>query len=103
MVLHDPVIEKDSGDEFRFVEFWVQLHGIPVKYRSARMGELIGGKIGRSPKVEKNRDGRVFGEFIRVRIAIDIGQPLRKGIFIKLGADEEKSWVAFRYEKLGDF
>ena len=103
LVLCDPAIEKPSGDEFRYVEFWVQLHGIPFKYRSVRMGELIGGKIGKVVKVEKNREGRVCGEFIRARIAIDIGKPLMKGVFIKLGAEEGKSWVAFRFEKLGDF
>ena len=101
VVLRDPDLGGEGKDEFRHVEFWIQMHGVPVKYRSATMGEMIGKRLGRVLKVDKDRENRIYDDFIRVRVAIDIGKPLSKGIHIMLGS--EKTWVAFKFEKLPDF
>lgn len=44
----------------------------------------------------------IAGDFLRVRVEVDISKPLYRGRKVILD-DEEKVWVAFKYEKLPNF
>lgn len=74
--------EKDiplSSFSFETVMFWVQAHDIPICYMnmevSERNYESIG-KVVRSIGAETERGG---GNFMRVRIKLDISMPLCRG------------------------
>ena len=71
--------------------------------RSAKMGELIGKKIGRVLRVDIDKGGRIRDEFVRIRVELDIGKSLQQGVFVKLGSGGTKTWVEFKYEKMADF
>ena len=65
------------------------MHGIPLRNRSAKMGELLGKRIGRVIRIDKvDKENRIREEFIRVRVAIDIGKLLVKGIHVMLGVEK---------------
>ena len=87
-------------DDLNFdkVSFWVQVHNIPISYRTRSVAEDICEAIGvvdRSPDTSECE----CGNYIRVRVTIDVFQPLCRGRIIKL-EDNDKVWVTFKYERL---
>ena len=55
--------------------FWVQLHNVLEKSLTCEMGELIGKSIGVVVKVVDLEDDGTGGEFLRVRVTLDISKP----------------------------
>ena len=89
-----------SLDELAFekVSFWVQVHNIPIGYRSKSVAEDICEAIGvvdRSTEVAECEGGN----YVRVRVTLDVYQPLCRGRIIKMEGGE-KTWVNFRYKCL---
>lgn len=83
-------------------EFWVQIHALPVGFRSEVVVAAIGSFLGTLIHTdEKNFDGSMR-LYYRVRVAIDISKPLKKQMKMKR---ENGSWafVDFRYERLPTF
>ena len=50
-------------------------------------------------EVEQRRGQDELHYFMRVRVALPISKPIRRGSFIA-GSDGEKHWVKFKYERL---
>ena len=65
------------------------------------MAEDICDSIGQVHRSVANSEGG-GGSFIRVRVTLDVYQPLCRGRVIKL-EDGEKIWVSFKYERLPNF
>lgn len=63
-----------------------------------RIGELIGNV----EEIDTNKIGDCLGQVTRLRISIDITQPLKKILFIE-SEDGKKVPVSVEYEKLPDF
>ena len=61
------------------------------------LGETLGEVSTKETKKEM-----VGGDFVRVRVKIDVSKPLSRGRRIVLDEDIE-TWVAFKYEKLTNF
>ena len=88
--LHELKFEKTS--------FWVQIHGIPLRYMTVATAEKIYEVIGdvSRPKDPKHADG---GSFLRLKISIDLSLPLCRGRLVTLENDKQ-IWVSFKYERL---
>ena len=68
--------------------FWVQVHNIPIGFRSKSVTEDICGSIGiidRSTTVSECE----CGSYVQVRVTLDVFQPLFRGRIIKLGDGEK--------------
>ena len=65
-------------------------------------GKRIGNKIGVTEECDIRLDGIGWGEFLRVRVNVDISKPLcrAKKISFRRG---ERLWVSFQYERLPYF
>ena len=99
MVLQCYDRETDEGDmEFKKVTFWVQVHNLPVRFRTRRIAEQLYEAIGTTNVVtdEVETEGE---KFMRVRVTIDISQTLCRGRVISLDSGKEL-WVSFKYERL---
>lgn len=86
---------------FTTIKFWAQLHGLPVNRLDIPMAIQIGKSIGvvscHGCEVEM-----IVGDFLRVRVEVDVSKPLYRGRRVVLDNDEEV-WVSFCYEKLPNF
>ncbi|KAH7855056.1 hypothetical protein Vadar_020715 [Vaccinium darrowii] len=94
-----PLMDGMVVSELNFTAcpFWVQIHGLPVEKLSRKNAEIIGNQA--------DSDGLCLSRgFLRVRVEINIEQPLPKGFWLRGRADSTRDrWIAFKYEKLPDF
>ena len=89
MVLQRYGKEKDVGDmEFSKVTFWVQVHDLPIRFRTKRIAEQLCKVIG---KVNVGTDeAEIEGDnFMHVRVTIDISQSLSRGRVVSLDNGRE--------------
>lgn len=63
--------------------------------------QKLGEKISEVKEIETEEAGDCIGQFARVRISLDITQPLKKIVFLQ--QDEGKIPMPIMYEKLPDF
>jgi len=73
--------------------FWVRM--------CETMGVQIGSSVGQVEEVETDKDGVGWGEYLRVRICLDLSKPIVQGRILKVNG--ENTWIAFPYEKLPTF
>jgi hypothetical protein len=66
--------------EFKKADFWVRMFNMPLACMSREMGNRIRASMG---KVE-DEDNVGWGQFLRVRIVLDLTKPLSRGCFLKL-------------------
>ena len=83
--------------DFNLVTFWVQVHDIPRRFRTSKVAEKICSAIGTVCEVPEGIEVEGDG-FIRVRVTVDISQPLCRGRVISMATGKEQ-WVSFKYER----
>ncbi|RYR08134.1 hypothetical protein Ahy_B05g075686 [Arachis hypogaea] len=85
-----------------FIEFWIQIHGIPHNLMDRETGTLIGEILGVLVEAKDPRgDGVLRRPYLRIRVSINITKALPTGFWL----DREELpplWVFFRYERLPD-
>ena len=87
---------------FNLVDFWVQIHNLPVLSMKRRVAIALGGYIGEVLPTSLQEEEVGTGKYMRVRVRVDITKPLCRGKKIGLGNDTE-GWVSFQYERLPNF
>ena len=101
MVLHryDKEVEVSEID-FNTVTFWIQVHELPVRFRTRAVAEKICGAAGVVDRNTEECDSMGDG-FVRVRVKVDISKPLCRGRVVSLENGKE-IWVSFKYERLSN-
>ncbi|KAH7865785.1 hypothetical protein Vadar_011170 [Vaccinium darrowii] len=91
--------------KFNKCPFWVQIHGLPVEKMSRANAITIGNRLGSLLAVEAAPDGDCLSRgFLRIRVNINVEQPLPKGFWLKGKTVPSKDrWISFKFEKLPDF
>jgi hypothetical protein len=87
--------------EFEKAAFWVRMFSLPLACMSREMGTRIGSTMGKVEEVEVDEDGIGWGEYLRVRIVLDLTKPLSRGRFLHIR--EKAIWITFKYEKIPRF
>ena len=78
---------------FTKVKFWVQLHGLPMRMLDPETEVELGETIGQvSPSV--NSKEMIGGDFLQIRVEVDVSKNLCRGRTIVLENDRE-IWVSF--------
>ncbi|KAI8005103.1 hypothetical protein LOK49_LG08G00439 [Camellia lanceoleosa] len=106
LLVLQPLSSGKSAEEidFKWCQFWVQVHGLPVQKLTKQNGEILGNRIGRLVRVEAHAEGLLlYRSFLRIRMEIDIQQPLPRGLWLQRGQGQSDSWLTFKYEKLSNF
>ncbi|KAK7860560.1 hypothetical protein CFP56_036702 [Quercus suber] len=66
---------------------------------SPKVASEIGRRLGEVVEVENRKAKEGQNLFMRVKVAIPIAKPLRRGGFIG-GSDGQRLWVSYKYERL---
>ncbi|KAL5796760.1 hypothetical protein ACOSQ2_001580 [Xanthoceras sorbifolium] len=89
--------------DFSLVPFWVQLYNIPLICIDKKIGLRLGELLGEVKEIDTDFNGDCSGCFIRLRVMIDINQPLKRGLRFTLRAKGEVSTALLCYERLPNF
>lgn len=76
----------------------VRLHNIPGSLRTSDMASKLCAQLGKVEEVFLPK-GDFFHAYIRVRVEVNITEPLLRGTYIRL-RDGVRQWIHFTYEKL---
>ncbi|KAL5829026.1 hypothetical protein ACOSQ3_018494 [Xanthoceras sorbifolium] len=102
------VLEEPSGPgeiskmKFNKVDFWIQLHNIPLMCMNKRVAKLLAEMIGDVVEIPVDTKD-CWGKFMRVKVGIDVTKPLRRGMKVWISEFDVMITVLLRYERLPDF
>lgn len=88
--------------DFSKAEFWIRFFNLPLACMSTAIGTQIGSSVGLVEEVDTNEEGVGWGEYMRVRIRIDLSKPLARGRVLHLNGNSCVSVMPFSYAKEGD-
>jgi hypothetical protein len=94
-------VTPPSEIDFEMVEFWVRMINLPLACMCKDVGYQIGSSVGIVKEVETDDEGVAWGEYLRVRIQLDLKKPLSRGRMLKVQGRSVK--VVFQYEQLPRF
>jgi hypothetical protein len=91
---------------FTHIPIWVRVTKMPLGMMNQWYGEAIGNQVGEFLEMEKEEDGSVVGQFLRIKVKLDIGKPLMRGVTL-CGEDKDGGgkdiWCPLMYEFIPDF
>ena len=91
---------QPNAVQFTHSAFWIRVYNLPIKSMIREVGEDISRDIGRIIEVDVPENGLGWGRFLRIRVDIDVMEPLQRGCMLE-GDEGEGSvpmWVDFKYE-----
>ncbi|XP_055801627.1 uncharacterized protein At4g02000-like [Solanum dulcamara] len=89
---------KSTSSTFNVCDLWVQVWNIPLHWMSTDVGHKIENTLGGIVDIVIPANGSKEGQYIRLKVRINITKPLPKVKLIKL--ESETTWVEIRYENL---
>lgn len=115
---YDP---NKSIKEYEFKRFpvWVRVFDLPLGLMCRDAGLAIGDIIGEALEVDVGSDGMAVGKFLRIKVRMDISNPIMRGFVLDMDDEQEKgekpltkeeqkkrmedNWCRFEYEFMPDF
>ena len=98
--LYKPTAEESVEDaKFNSASFWIQVHNLPFSRMNRANAEAIGRSLGKLQQVDASPTGECRGRYLRIRVDIDISQPLSRGRFVDVG-ESDPLWISLQYERL---
>ncbi|XP_073025182.1 uncharacterized protein At4g02000-like [Primulina eburnea] len=84
------------------LNFWIQIHDLPIGYMSEAVGKQLGSFMGTFLEYDSHNNKGSWRPYMRIRVALDVGNPLKR--CKKIRKSNGESFLAnFKYEKLGSF
>ncbi|KAM0878807.1 hypothetical protein ACQ4PT_034628 [Festuca glaucescens] len=92
LIVMEDFVPSKTIDEygFKMIPIWVRAHGIPMGMMSRETGDLIGEQIGEVLDVDLDDNGDAMGEFMWIKVRMDITVPIMRFTTIIIEDDEEK-------------
>ncbi|TXG64850.1 hypothetical protein EZV62_011844 [Acer yangbiense] len=104
IIFDEPTGTRDiSNLRFNYVDFWVQIHNLPLLCMNEEIGITLGSLIGEVRDYDSGITSDASGRYIRVRVTIPVDKPLQRSLRVDLLGDEKISTMLLRYERLLDY
>ncbi|KAM0907049.1 hypothetical protein ACQ4PT_016383 [Festuca glaucescens] len=103
--LEDVKIGADQVKEFKKEARWVviaKIHGIPELYRKTWIVDDLARRIGKTREVQMSPKLFFDGNYVRLRVLIEVGNPLTRFVFLNIEGEGRKM-LSVKYEKLPFF
>lgn len=68
--------------EFKLIPMWIRVFGLPLGYMNRTTGEWIAADFHELVDADVGRDGKAVGKFLRVKVELDIKEPLMRGFVL---------------------
>lgn len=82
---------------------WARIYDVPPLMLSEEIGWMLGGLLGKVLRVDTDKFGNIFSEFLRVRVEHDVNTPLLREISPReLGVDKKMD-LEVKYERAPRF
>jgi hypothetical protein len=88
---------------FNRLKLWVRILNLPFGYMQKKSGTVIASSIGvegNVPVVDCDALGKCWGNFMRVRVEIDVDKPLQRGVTVFSQRPNVTDWFEIQYENL---
>ncbi|KAL4297875.1 hypothetical protein GQ457_12G013550 [Hibiscus cannabinus] len=89
--------------DFSRMLIWVRVFQLPLRAMNSAMGLRLGSRIGRAIAIDHRVEGGNLGEFLRIRVEVDISKPLRRFVLLGNGQGKKPSPCPLCYERLPNF
>lgn len=104
LILEQPVVNVSVSEiEFKKAAFWLRLFNLPLEFRNKQMAKKLGDSLGEFLEVECDKEEFCGGNSMRIKVRLDITEPLCRGFMLKSEEIREGCWIAIRYERLPEF
>ncbi|CAN6284607.1 unnamed protein product [Urochloa humidicola] len=91
---------KPSDVSFARMELWVHILNLPFGWMNVKRATRAAELIGEVAKIDSGADGKLSGAYARVRVAVEVDKPLRRGVLLKTDRSKPPEWYEIQYEKL---
>ncbi|KAH7557336.1 hypothetical protein JRO89_XS11G0122900 [Xanthoceras sorbifolium] len=97
LVLEVPTGYGDFSEmQFRWADFWIQVHNVPLVCMSKNIRLLLGQSISRVKDIDVGASGDCFGKFLHLIVSIDTSKPLKRVLRVKLDGMEMKKTLLLK-------
>jgi hypothetical protein len=76
---------------------WARIENLPFRLMNSDRGWEMAGKLGKVLKIEADSFGRCWGSYMRVQVAIDIENPLMRGVTVQSSRRQTSDWYTVVY------
>lgn len=76
---------------------------MPLGMMNRAMGQTIGNEVRELVEMDFDENGSVVGQFLRIKVKLDITNPLMRGVSLMMGEEDEPVWCLIMYEFLLEF
>jgi hypothetical protein len=77
------------------------MYNLPLACMGKEIGQKIGSSVGPVEEVDVSEGEAGWGEYLRVRVTVDVTKPLARGRMLHLKG--QSLWIDFKYERLPRF
>ncbi|KAI5003479.1 hypothetical protein ZWY2020_030639 [Hordeum vulgare] len=94
---------KASNVEVNTMPIWARIYDVPPLMLSEEIGWKLGGLLGEVMRVDVDKFGNIFSEFLRVRVKHDVNTPLLREIRCRGLGEDEWMDLEVKYERAPRF
>lgn len=96
---------KKRLEEIKFVHssIWLRASGMPLGMMNLATRQAIGDEVGEFVEMDLDENGSAVGQFLRIKVKLDITKPLMRGVSLMAEKNDKPLWCPIVYEFLPEF